>query len=382
MQEIFMRRAIELAKNGMGYTSPNPCVGAVIVKGGVIVAEGFHEIAGAEHAEIVAIREMMKKSNIVTVDLEPRLFHNATLYVTLEPCRHHGKVGPCVRSIVQAGFQKVCIGMRDPFKKVNGRGIKYLKAHGIQVEVCRPGSLIAAEIRSLNQPFIKWAELGLPYVILKSGMSLDGKIATDTGESKWITSDDARADARFCRSQCDAVLIGAGTVAADDPELHVVTKFKKKNLFRVVVDRKLSLSLSRRIFKNPDHVFVASTDLASKGRQKLFRDSGVEFKSFGKNKVSMKRLFKFLSKRNIQSVFVEGGSSINGALIDEALKDRYLIDKVLFYVAPKFIGGEKSLSVIGGKGASKLSKCITFKSLDFVKKFDEDLKLEAVLNVY
>lgn len=377
-----MRRAIELAKNGMGHTSPNPCVGAVIVKGGVIVAEGFHKIAGSDHAEIVAIKEMMRRSNIVTVDLEPSLFHNATLYVTLEPCCHHGKVGPCAYSIVQAGFQKVCVGMKDPFKRVNGRGIKYLKEHGIQVEICRPGSLIATEIRSLNQPFIKWAEFGLPYVILKSGMSLDAKIATNTGESKWITSDDARADARFCRSQCDAVLIGSGTVAADDPELNVVTKFRKKNLLKVVVDKKLSLPLSRRIFRNPSNVFVASTDLAAKSRQNLFHDAGIEFKSFGKNKVSLKKLFQFLAKRNIQSVFVEGGSAINGALIDEALKNRCLIDKVLFYVAPKLIGGEKSLPVIGGIGASKLSKCITFKSLDFVKKFDEDLKLEAVVNLY
>ncbi len=370
-----MKRAIELARLGMGHTSPNPCVGAVIVKGGVIVGEGFHKFAGSEHAEIVAIRQVMKKSNIVTVDLEPKLFHNAILYVTLEPCCHQGKTGPCVKTIVKAGFNKICVGMKDPFHKVNGRGIKYLKDHGVEVEICRVGSSLETEIRSLNQPFIKWAELGLPYVILKSGLSLDGKIATSTGESKWITSEASRVDARSCRGLCNVVLIGSGTVSADNPGLDSVTK-------KIIVDRKLSLSLDFRVFKNVSDVFVATTDLAPKSRQKVFAEAGVEFKSFGKNKVSFKKLLRFLAKRNIQSVFVEGGSGINGALYDEALRDRTLIDKVLFYFAPRLIGGEKSPSVIAGDGVKKLSRSIHFKTLDCVKKFNEDLKLEGIINLY
>lgn len=375
-----MRRAIELARKGEGFTSPNPCVGAVIVKGGEIVAEGWHMKAGEKHAEIVAIDHMMKKSGIVTVDLEPALFHNATLYVTLEPCCHHGKTAPCVKTIAQAGFNKVCIGMKDPFRKVNGRGIKYLKKHDIEVEICRQGTELAAEIKNLNQPFIKWAETGLPYVVMKTGMSLDGKIATAGGQSRWITGEKSRQDARFERSKCDAVLVGAGTVKNDDPKLATVAQYKKKNLLRIVVDNDLSLSLESKIFRDKN-VFVVCSNRASVKNKARFKKAGIPFKVFGKTGVSIFKLLKYLGAKNMQSVFVEGGSGVNGSFYDEAMSNSLIMDKIIYYIAPLLIGGEKSLSVIGGVGAEKLSQTLRLKSYS-VNKIGDDMKIEGVFNLY
>lgn len=375
-----MRRAIELAKQGGGFTSPNPCVGAVIVKAGTIVAEGWHRKAGDDHAEIVAIKEIMKKSGIVTVDLDPNLFHNASLYVTLEPCFHTGKTPPCVKALAAAKFNKIYVGMKDPFKKVNGKGIKYLKQKGLEVEVCRSGSKLVAEIRDLNQAFIKWAETGMPYVILKAGMSLDGKVATGTGESKWITSEAAREDAKLERSTCDAVLVGSGTVKSDNPELAAIGRYRGKNLLRVVVSSKLNLDLKAKVFRD-ENVFVACSDAASTASKQKFKNAGIGFKSFGKEKVNIKKLLLFLAKRSIQSVFVEGGSNIHGLFFDETLKDKSLVDKILFYIAPKLIGGSKSLPVIAGGGIEKLSKAISFKDWKW-EGVGENLKVTGVINLY
>ncbi|MEK7085761.1 MAG: bifunctional diaminohydroxyphosphoribosylaminopyrimidine deaminase/5-amino-6-(5-phosphoribosylamino)uracil reductase RibD, partial [Patescibacteria group bacterium] len=331
-------------------------------------------------AEIIVLKQMMKKSGIVTVDLEPSLFHNAILYVTLEPCSHNGKTPPCASAVTAAEFNKVYIGMKDPFKKVNGRGIKYLKQHGVDVEICRPGSKLEADIHDLNQPFIKWAETGMPYVIMKSGMTLDGKIATSTKESRWITGEIARRDARLERSKCDAVLVGCGTVKSDNPELATCEKYKNKKFLRVIIDKKLSLNQDSKIFRDKN-VFVACTDLALTANKKRFKNAGIEFRSFGKDDVSIKKLLRYLGTRGVQSVFVEGGSGVNGAFHDAAVKDRSLLDRVLFYIAPKLIGGRDSISVIGGTGIEKLSKAVNLKDFT-VDRLGDDLRLEGVINFY
>ena len=380
MQEQFMRRAVELAKQGAGFTSPNPCVGAVIVKGGVIVAEGWHHRAGEDHAEIVAIKEIMKKSGIVTVDLDPNLFHNAALYVTLEPCFHTGKTPPCVKALAAAKFNRIYVGMKDPFSRVNGRGVKFLRQKGLHVEICKQGSKLAGEIRDLNQPFIKWAETGMPYVVLKAGMSLDGKVATVSGESKWITSELAREDAKFERSMCDVVLVGSGTVKNDNPELAAIGKYRGKKLLRVVISSRLNLNLKAKVFRD-ENVFVACSDAASGGNKQRFKKAGIEFKSFGKEKVNIRKLLQFLAKKGVQSVFVEGGSNIHGSFFDETLKDRSLVDKVIFYIAPKLIGGLGSLPVIAGNGGEKLSKSVNFKNWKW-EGVGEDLKVSGIINIY
>ncbi|MBI4232252.1 bifunctional diaminohydroxyphosphoribosylaminopyrimidine deaminase/5-amino-6-(5-phosphoribosylamino)uracil reductase RibD [Candidatus Peregrinibacteria bacterium] len=381
MQEKFMWRALELAKKGLGFTSPNPLVGAVIVKGGEIVGEGYHRKAGTDHAEIVAIKQVMKKSGIKSVDLDPALFHNATLYVTLEPCSHIGKTPSCARAIVAAGFKKVCIGMKDPFDLVNGRGIKFLRDHGVELELCKPGSRLYGAIGLINQQFIKSSTISLPYVVLKAGMSLDGKIATATGESKWITGDLALRDARLERSACDAVLVGAGTVLADDPELAPYGRFSSKKLLRVIIDPALTLPFDLKVFRD-ENVFVAyCSGLASSKNLKRYDSAGINCKAFGSNRISISRLLGFLSKKSIQSVFVEGGSSVHGSFCDEALAGKKVVDKVIFYVAAKIIGGKDSLAVIGGDGALSLVKSLRLTDLEF-EKVGMDLKLSALVNRY
>ncbi|MDA1060477.1 MAG: bifunctional diaminohydroxyphosphoribosylaminopyrimidine deaminase/5-amino-6-(5-phosphoribosylamino)uracil reductase RibD [bacterium] len=380
MQEVFMKRALLLARKGIGFTSPNPCVGAVIVKGGEIIAEAYHKKAGQDHAEVLAIREVMKKSGIKTVDLEPALFHNAILYVTLEPCSHNGKTPPCAKAIVAAGFKKVCIGMKDPFKKVNGKGIKYLKEHGVEVELCRSGSALADEIRSINQPFIKWAQSGLPYLTMKAGMSLDGKIATCSGESKWISSELSRKHARLERSKCDAVLVGAGTVRADDPELAAHGVYKNKDLIRIVLDAKLGLPLSKRVFRD-DNVIVFYTHEANSKAISEFQKAGIDIRKTTSDLAGLKKIFKFLAKRDFQNIYIEGGSDVHGKIFDLSTRSNGLLDRVLFYIAPKLIGGSKSLSVIGGNGVDKISKALNFKNVNF-ETLGDDIKLEGEINIY
>ncbi len=380
MHQVFMKRAVELAKKGLGFTSPNPSVGAVIVKGGEIVAEGYHKKAGDEHAEIKAMRELMRKTGLVTVDFDPALFENATLYVTLEPCSHNGKTAPCSKAIVAAGFKKVYIGMKDPFKKVNGRGISYLKKNGLDVQVLKVGTELAKEVRNLNQPFVKWATTDLPYLILKAGMSLDGKIATSGGESKWITGEKARMDARRERSLCDAVLVGVGTVLADDPELAANGIYRKKDLLRVVIDPKLKSPLGKQIFRD-ENVVVFCSKLASVQNLEKFKKAGVKVKSFGGEAVSVKSMLKYLAKMGIQSVFVEGGSGVHGHIYDAFLKDSGLVDKVLFYQSPKIFGGEKSLSAVGGEGVSKLTSVKSLENVEY-EVLDGDLKISGVYNNY
>jgi len=375
-----MKRALELAKKGLGFTSPNPTVGAVIVKGGEIVAEGYHKKAGEEHAEIKAMRELMKKTGLVTIDFDPSLFENATLYVTLEPCSHNGKTAPCSRAIVAAGFKKVYIGMKDPFSKVNGRGISFLKKNGIDVKVLKAGTELANEVRELNQPFIKWVTTGLPYLIMKAGVSLDGKIATVAGESKWITGEAARKDARRERSLCDAVLVGAGTVVADDPELAAGGIFRKKDLMRVVIDPKLKLLLDKQVFRD-DNVVVLCSKLASKANLERFKKAGIEVKRFGAEIVPIKSALKYLGGSGVQSIFVEGGSGVHGHIYDAFLKSSELIDKVIFYQAPKIIGGKESPSVVGGVGLSKLSSVRTLNHTQY-EVLGDDLKISGVFNNY
>ena len=376
-----MKRAVELARKASGLTSPNPCVGAVIVKGNEVIAEAWHRRAGEDHAEVLAIKEVMKKSGIVSVDIEPALFHNAVLYVTLEPCAHVGRTGSCAKAIVEAGFRRVCVGMKDPFKMVNGKGIKILKDNGIDVEICRIGSDLANEVRDLNQPFIKWASEGLPYVVLKAGMSLDGRIATSSGESKWITSSVAREDSRLERSLCDAVMVGAGTVVADDPELAPCGKFKNKALLRVVFDPNLRSPLASKVFRDENVLVLCSADVAASKIDKFFK-AGIEVKKVTKSSNPLLASLKFLAtKKNVQSVFVEGGAGLHGLLLDSYQKNKLLLDKVLFYIAPKLIGGAKSLSVIGGEGVGSLSKVVAFEELK-METIAGDFKAIGRLNFY
>lgn len=372
MNETFMRRAIDLAKKGQGFTSPNPCVGAVIVKNGKILGEGWHKKAGEDHAEVVAVKDALKRFGKNKTDF----FKGADMYVTLEPCAHEGKTPSCAGAIVEARFGNVFVGMKDPFPKVNGKGIKFLRDNGVSVSVCDPSSKLSNEVSFLNQPFLKFIKTKLPYVTLKSGMSFDGKVALRNGDSKWITSVTAREDARIERSMCDAVLVGFNTVRLDNPRLSPTGKFLNKKFLRVVLDPFLELNIDQKVFKN-SNVLVACTDSASKQGLKKFQSAGIEFKSFGDKKISLKRLLKYLvTHKHVQSVFVEGGSSTIGEFADNKL-----VDRVLFYISPKLIGGIENLSVIGGKGIRKLPEAIVLQE-NRVSRIGEDFKLEGVVSLY
>lgn len=297
-----MQRALELALQGKGKTSPNPMVGAVIAKGRCILAEGYHKKAGTDHAEIVALKKLKKGGA-----------KGATLYVTMEPCSLYGRTPPCVPAIVKAGIKKVVVGARDPNPKVNGRGIRWLKKSGLQVTE----GLLREECASINKPFAKFITSQIPYVTLKVALSLDGKIATAERKSKWISNALSRRYVHQLRSEADAILIGGGTLRADDPSLtvrHGLSKNANQPMV-VVVDSHLKPPSKARIFKAKNRPVIFAT--GSNGR------------------VNLKSLLKKLAGKNVMHLLVEGGGSIFSSFIRGGLAD-----KIVVCLAPKLLGGQ------------------------------------------
>jgi len=369
MEEKFLRRALDLAEKSRGFTSPNPVVGALLERNGKILSEGWHKKAGSSHAEITALKSFKGR------------LKGVCMYVSLEPCCFVGKTGACTEAILEAGVEKVIVGMKDPNPLVSGKGVKLLRQSGVEVEVLRANTVLAKDIRAVNQPYIKYVTKGLPYVVVKAGMSVDGKIALKDRKSRSITSDLARRDARVLRSEFDAVLVGNGTVDADDCELAAHGKFRKKSLLRVVVDRRLSLRLGRKVFRD-QNVLVACTDMASLANQARFRRAGFEFKSYGERKINIELLLKDLARRGVTSLFVEGGSTIHGLFHDAALKNGLLVDKFVFYIDNRIIGGRKSLPVIGGMGVSKLDEALELSSVEYRLLDSRTMIVEYLANQY
>ncbi|MFA6991994.1 MAG: bifunctional diaminohydroxyphosphoribosylaminopyrimidine deaminase/5-amino-6-(5-phosphoribosylamino)uracil reductase RibD [Candidatus Gracilibacteria bacterium] len=352
MQERFLKRALELAQKGEGLTSPNPCVGAVIVKNGKIIGEGWHKKAGTDHAEVVAIKSVKTKKALI----------GAEIYVTLEPCNHYGKTPPCTKAIIKSGIKKVFIGIKDPIHK---GGILELKKHEIVSEVLPNNSKLSKEIRFLDRFFLKFATTGLPYVIMKAGISLDGKIAAHRGKKGWITSKKARMDAKKERTKCDAVLVGSGTVKIDNPKL-------AGPRMRVIIDKKLELPLSKKVFRDKN-VFVATTDLASPKDKLRFQKAQIPFKSFGKTRVNIPLLLKHLAKLQIQSLFIEGGAKVFTSFHNHC-------DELLLYIAPKVIGTKDSVSMFGTQGLNPLSNLKKDEYID-TGYVDGDVKIRFKCSV-
>lgn len=370
-----MERAFVLAQKALGFTSPNPVVGAVIVKNGKIVSEGWHKKAGFPHAEVNAINNLMKKSGIKSTDLDPYLFKNAELYVTLEPCCHFGKTAPCTDLLIKAGFKKVNIGMLDPSPKVNGKGVEILKANKISCEILKSSDPLAGKIRLLNQPFLKWTSKNLPYVVMKAGMSLDGKIATKFGASKWITSELAREEAKKERSLFDSVLVGGTTVKTDNPVLTLAPNFKK-DFLKIILCKNSFPDFNSKIFNEGKVLVVTSKKLTQK--EKIFAEKNdIIIKKF----VTLTALLRYLGSIGIQSVFVEGGGTIHGMFYDAFCKNKFVVDKIIFYVSPKIIGGAKSVSVVEGEGVKNLAKIPKLENLNS-KIVGEDLRVEGIYNFY
>ncbi len=327
-----MRAALLEAARGLGQTSPNPAVGAVIVRGGRIVARGFHRRGGEPHAEIEALRALE----------DPALARGATIFVTLEPCSTHGRTPPCVEAIIRAGFARVVLGAVDPNPAHAGRGVELLRAAGIAVTV----GVLESECRELNAAFNKWIVTRMPLVIAKAGMSLDGRLTRPPGEVQWLTSAASRADAMGLRAQVDAILIGAETLRADNPRLTVRGIPGARQPWRVVVTRSGKLPMDAHLF----------TD-AHRERTMVFR---------GK---SLRAVLRELGRREITSVLLEGG----GQVLGEAF-DRRLVDRVQFYVAPLLCGGP--VAAVGGRGVGATVEAPQLRNPRY-DKIAGDLRLTA-----
>jgi len=333
-----MDLALALARRGEGTTDPNPMVGAVVVRDGRIAGLGFHERPGAPHAEAVALAAAGP------------LAQGATLYVNLEPCDHYGRTPPCTQAIVRSGIRRVVAAIEDPDPRVRGRGFAALRAAGIQVEV----GLRADEARELNEPFLKYAATGRPFVLLKAAVSLDGRIATSTGSSRWITGRLARAAVHRLRARYPAIMVGAGTALADDPELTARTEPPApRQPLRVVVDSRARLPISARMLRAPGTTVVATTPLAPPERVRALEEAGAEVLTLPSSagRVDLPALLDALGRRGITGVLLEGGSTLNGAMLAQGL-----VDKVMFFVAPMLIGGQRAPGAIGDPGVRELSE--------------------------
>ena len=352
MDAFFMARALKLAKKGEAWVSPNPMVGAVIVKDNRVIGEGYHEKFGENHAEINAI------------DRATETIEGATIYVNLEPCTHYGKMPPCIDRIIACKPARVVIGTADPNPLVAGGGIKALKQSGIETTL----GVLADECKKINERFFKFIRTGTPFVTLKYAQTLDGRIATSEGHSQWVSSGKSLKFAHALRSHHDAVLIGVGTLLRDNPEL-TTRLVKGRNPLRIVVDSHLRTPLDAGILKNQTlaKTMIATTGNANSKKRVRLDEMGIETVLVAQNDdhcVDLTKLFAELGKRKISSVLVEGGASV----ITSVLKDR-LADRVVIIIAPKIVG--KGFEAVGDLGIKTMDKSLKLICGKILSKGDD-----------
>lgn len=353
----YIRRSCQLALKAKGSTSPNPLVGAVIVKGGKVIAEGWHRRYGLDHAEVVALKKAGQHA------------HGARMYVNLEPCHHYGRTPPCVDQIIDKGIKEVVIGMKDPNRLTNGKSIAKLRRAGVKTKV----GILHKECEVLNEAFVKYTTKRLPFISVKSAQSLDGKIATANGHSKWITSETTRKYARKMRDEFDAILVGVDTVLKDDPRLSGVRK--SKNLKKIVLDSSLRTPPKARLFSGaePSSIIIATTDKAAVKKRSAFLKKGVQVIVCPKRdgKIDLTWLFRELAKREITSILVEGGAHVIG----NVLKAR-LADKIYCYIAPIIVGEQKALSSVVGTDIENINRSFKLKNIT-LKRIGRDILLQG-----
>ena len=348
----FMRRALELAARGKGRTSPNPVVGCVIVRDGRIAGEGFHERAGGPHAEVNAIQS-------AGGDIA-----GATVYVSLEPCCHHGKTPPCTDLLIRHKPARVVVAMRDPNPLVAGNGIAALEAAGIDVDI----GVLEGEAQTLNEAFTKFITTKMPFVIAKCGMSLDGKIATRTGDSRWVTGEASRRLVHEIRNEVDAILIGSRTVMTDDPSLTARLDQQTNDPIRVIVDADEYLASDRRVFNLES---TAPTWVALPMGQSFEGADEVIHVADGPGGIDLAALMRELAARNVMSVLIEGGGTTHASAFAAGI-----VDKVMFFVAPKIIGGRDAVTAVEGDGAERMSDAIQLERMS-ARDVGEDILIEA-----
>ena len=340
--EQYMKIALGLASRGEGWTSPNPMVGAVIVRDGTILGKGYHRRFGGAHAEINAIDDASGP------------IEGATIYVTLEPCSHHGKTPPCVDRIIEEEAARVVVGSIDPNPLVSGRGIRRLRDHGIEVKA----GILERECKALNEKFFTFMKTGMPFVTLKYAQTLDGRIASSTGHSRWISSEPSLRFAHRLRGQHDAVLVGIGTVAADDPDLRV-RLVRGRNPLRVVIDPSLRISPDARVLDNQDaaRTLVAAGSPCEEGRLSALKKGGIEVAVIEKNgagALDLKALLLELGRRQISSILVEGGAGVITSFVRAALFDRMIV-----ITAPKIVG--RGIEAIDDLGITRMDNSINLR---------------------
>jgi diaminohydroxyphosphoribosylaminopyrimidine deaminase/5-amino-6-(5-phosphoribosylamino)uracil reductase len=362
MDVKFMKRALELAEKGLGYTKPNPLVGAVIVRDGKIIGEGYHEIYGSHHAEINAFRNSIED------------VRGATMYVTLEPCSHYGRTPPCANAIVENGIKRVVIGLLDPNPLVAGRGIEILKNNGIEVVI----GVLEDEGKRLNEVFLKYITTKQPFGILKTAMTLDGKIASAIGDSKWITNELSRQHVHELRHRVSGIMVGIGTVLTDNPEL--TTRLKNRegvDPIRIIVDSTARIPLNAKVLNlnSKAKTIIAVTEKADNQSLSELRNKGADIiiTPLKNNKVDLGYLMQELGQREIDSVLIEGGGTLNFSALEEGI-----VDKVISFIAPKIIGGAVSKTPVEGDGISHIKNAIQLENIQ-ISRFQEDIMIEAYL---
>ncbi len=352
----YMARALELAHQALGKVSPNPAVGAVIVKEGRIVGEGYTQPPGQEHAEVVALRQAGKDAK------------GAIMYVTLEPCCFFGRTPPCTQAIIESGIREVHLAMLDPNPRVSGRGRAQLESAQIKTYLGEHEE----EARELNEAYIKFITTGLPFVIAKFAMSLDGKIATRAFDSKWISSEKSREQVHRLRGIVDAVMVGVNTVIQDNPELTARAGAIRQPL-RIVVDSQGNTPLTAKLLRQPGRTLLATTSAIELLKANQYEEAGAEVLLLPPRNglVDLPALLKELGQREVTSVLVEGGGTLLGSLFD--LK---LVDKVLAFVSPIIIGGREAISPVGGRGVARVERAVRLRRVR-VEQFGEDVLISG-----
>jgi len=361
MNSAFLREAFELARRGKGQTSPNPAVGAVLVRDGEVVGRGFHTYSGTKHAEIRALDEAGSRA------------HGATLYINLEPCSHRGRTGPCADALIAAGVSRVVVGMQDPNPQVAGEGFRKLRAAGIEVELAKE---FTAEAEKLNEEFVHFMRTGRPLVTLKTALTLDGKIAAPDDNRGWITSDVARAHVQQLRHNADAILTGVGTVLADDCLLTDRTGLaRSRPLLRIVADSRLRIPLdSKMVAGARSDLAMVTTSAVPAERRKAMEDRGVKVLTFDGpgGRADLRRLVEWLGEEKYLSLLIEAGSMLNWSALDSGI-----VDKIFFYYAPKILGGMESLPMAGGKGRRRRTDAIVLHGIQVHAIAEDEFAVEG-----
>jgi diaminohydroxyphosphoribosylaminopyrimidine deaminase/5-amino-6-(5-phosphoribosylamino)uracil reductase len=350
-----MQKAIELAEKGEGYVSPNPLVGAVIVKDGEIIGSGYHQKYGDFHAEVNAFNSCTQSAE------------GAEMYVTLEPCAHYGKQPPCALAIVEHKIKKVYVGMLDPNPLVAGKGIEILKNAGIEVET----GIMEAECKALNPVFLKYITTNLPYVVMKTAMTLDGKIAAKTGDSKWVSCEESREDVQKLRHRLRGIMVGINTVLTDNPRLNCRLEGGRDPI-RIIADSNLKIPLDAKVLSD-NNCIIATTQNEDNPKSSELKNKGITVLTLPKrdNKIDLNALIIELGKLKIDGILLEGGGTLNYSALKSGI-----VDEVISYIAPKMIGGKSAKTPVEGDGEELMSSAFEFTDIN-VETIGTDIKITA-----